>query len=439
MDSKSKFIKGVLVGVLVTAFAGLIVVGLAAGILMFGRNVITNKELAQGIETQIVEDEEVVEGLDINQISAKMQAIQSIIDNYYLFDEDLDKVQEGIYTGMMYGLEDPYSVYYSKEDYQKLIEDTEGTYCGIGAMITQDRKTGIITVFKVFKGSPSFEAGLQPEDILYTVDDEEVTGEDLDLLVQNRIRGEEGTTVNVTVLRGENNEEVDLVIERRQIIVPTIEHKLLEDNLGYISILQFDTVTSDQFKEAIDDLEAQGMEKLIIDLRGNPGGVLDAAVDMMAYVLPEGMLIYTEDKNGQGDQYFSKDGKIQSTSDVGTPSRNYPKPDDHEVNVPMAVLVNGNSASASEVFAGAMKDYEKAIIVGTTTFGKGIVQQVIPLGDDTAIKITISHYFTPNGNDVHEKGVEPDIEVDLDEELKTKAVVELEEDNQFQAAVEALK
>lgn len=428
--------KGIVVGALVTTFAGLIIVGLAAGIFMFGKNVITNKELAQGVETQIVEEDN---GLDLNNIEMKMQAIQYLIEQYYLFDEDKEKVQDGIFSGMMYGLEDPYSVYYNEDQYQSLIEETEGTYCGIGAMVSQDRKTGIISIFKVFDGSPALEAGLLPGDLLYTVEEKEVTGEDLDLIVTNHIRGEEGTKVNIQVMRGENNEIVDLEIERRQITVPTVESKLLDNNVGYITVVQFDTVTSNQFKEAIEELEAQGMEKLVIDLRDNPGGVLDGAVEMMAYVLPEGMLIYTEDKNGKGEQYFSKDGKIQCTSDVGSAPRSFPRPDDHELDLPIAVLVNGNSASASEVFAGAMKDYKKAKIVGTTTFGKGIVQQVLPLGDGTAVKITVSHYFTPNGNDVHEKGITPDIEVELDEELKNKAVIELEEDNQLQAAIKALE
>ena len=217
---------------------------------------------------------------------------------------------------------------------------------------------------------------------------------------------------------------------------------MLENQVGYIYVTQFDEVTAKQFEDAIDDLEDQGMEKLVIDLRNNPGGVLDTAVEMLAYVLPEdkmdGMLVYTADKNGEGDRYFCKDGKIQRESDDGSRDSRYPKEDNHELDVPLAVLVNGNSASASEVFTGAVMDYDAGIVVGTTTFGKGIVQNLIPLGDGTAIKLTTAHYYTPSGFDLHGKGLEPDVVVEMDEELQKKAVVELSEDNQLQAAIEAM-
>lgn len=416
MENKNKFWKGALVGALVTAFTGLIVVLFSAGIFLFGRGVIDNQVQTQKVETGISSEEGT---LDFKRIEDKMDLIQQIIDKYYLFDEDPEKVEAGIYTGMMYGLEDPYSTYYTKEDFEKLMEDTEGVYCGIGAMVSQNRSTGIISAIRVFENSPSFEAGLLPGDILYSVDGTEVTGMDLDILVGTYIKGEEGTDVHITVLRGEAGEKVELTMTRRQVEVPTVEHQMLEDNVGYIYVLQFDTITAQQFKDAIDDLEKQGMEKLVVDLRDNPGGVLDAVVDMLDYVLPDGLLVYTADRDGKGDKYYSDDG--------------------HQVDHPMAVLVNGNSASASEVFTGAVKDFGWGKIVGTTTFGKGIVQNLIPLGDGTAIKLTTSHYFTPNGFDLHGKGLEPDVVVELDEALKSKAVIPLEEDNQLQAAIEALK
>lgn len=323
------------------------------------------------------------------------------------------------------------------------MEDTSGEYCGIGAMVSQNRTTGISTVVKVFETAPAFEAGMLPGDIIYKVDDEDVAGMELDLLVTNYIRGEEGSRVKVTVLRGDANEEVDLDIERRKVEVPTVEHEMMADNIGYIYVMQFDGVTGPQFQAAVDDLEKQGMEKLIIDLRDNPGGLLDAVVEMLAYVLPEdkmdGMLVYTADKDGKGDRFFCDDGKIQYESDYGQQASGFPKKDGHEIDVPMAVLVNGNSASASEVFTGAIMDYEVGIVVGTQTFGKGIVQSLLPLGDGTAIKLTTAHYYTPSGFDLHGVGLKPDIEVELDEELRTKAVVEKDEDNQIQAAIEALK
>lgn len=267
--------------------------------------------------------------LELDRITEKMNYIQEIVKEYYLFDEDVELVEDGIYMGLMYGLNDPYSVYYNEEDYQSLMEDTSGEYCGIGAMVSQNRTTGISTVVKVFETAPAFEAGMLPGDIIYKVDDEDVAGMELDLLVTNYIRGEEGSRVKVTVLRGDANEEVDLDIERRKVEVPTVEHEMMADNIGYIYVMQFDGVTGPQFQAAVDDLEKQGMEKLIIDLRDNPGGLLDAVVEMLAYVLPEdkmdGMLVYTADKDGKGDRFFCDDGKIRYESDYGQQASGFPK------------------------------------------------------------------------------------------------------------------
>lgn len=439
MESKNKFWKGVLVGALVMAFSGLIIVGLSAGIFLIGRTVIDNQVQVQTADgdTSVTD-----ERLDFGKIISKMGLMQKIVDQYYLFDEDVRKVEDGIYTGLMYGLQDPYSVYYNEDAYNSLQEDTAGIYCGIGAMVGQNRSTGILSVSKVFEGAPAFEAGLLPGDIIYKVGDKPVTGMELELVISDHIRGEEGTFVDITVLRGENNDEIELRVERREVIVPTVEHQMLEEKTGYIYVMQFDTATSEQFKNAIDDLENQGMEKLIVDLRDNPGGVLDAVVEMLAYILPEdqqdGLLLYTADKDGKGERYFSRDGKLQSASDLNDAPSGYPKEDKHELKIPMAVLVNGNSASAAEVFTGAMMDYDWATIVGTKTFGKGIVQNLIPLGDGTALKLTTSHYYTPSGFDLHEVGLTPDVEIDLDAELKKKAIVSLEEDNQVQKAQEVL-
>lgn len=435
-EGKNRFWKGVLVGALVMAFAGLILVGLSAGIFLIGRTVM-------GDQTQMAGGDSEDGGLDMDRISAKMRYIQDIIDRYFLFEEDPEAVEDGIYTGLMYGLGDPYSVYYNEENYASLLEDTSGEYCGIGAMVQQDLTTGIMTVVKVFEGSPALEAGMLPGDVLYEVDGENVTGRELDLVVNENIRGEEGTQVTVTVLRGETAEEVELTMERRQVEVTTVESQMLDEKTGYIYVMQFEMVTGGQFKEAVDRLEDQGMEQLIVDLRGNPGGVLDAAVEMLAYILPEdrmdGMLIYTADKDGKGDRYFCQDGKIVMESDSGYVTAGYPMEDGHQLDLPLAVLVNGSSASAAEVFTGAVMDYDAGIVVGTQTFGKGIVQSLVPLGDGTAVKLTTAHYYTPSGFDLHGEGLTPDVIVDLDEELKTQAVVDLDEDNQVQAAIEALE
>ncbi len=436
-EPKNKFWKGVLVGALVMAFTGLIIVGISAGIFLIGRTVIDNPA------GQVVTENGQEEDLDYAMINSKIRYIQGIIDQYFLYDEDMEQVEDSIYMGMMYGLEDPYAMYYNEEDYAALMEDTSGKYCGIGAMVQQNRLTGIMTIVKVFETGPAYEAGLRPGDILYKVEGEEVAGQELDLLISEKVKGEEGTFVGLTVLRGEEGEEVDIRIERRQVEVPTVEHEMLEDNIGYISVLQFELVTSDQFEKAVEDLEGQGMEKLIIDLRDNPGGVLDTAVKMMAYVLPDdkfdGMLIYTEDKDGNGERYYSRDGKIMEERDDGRSNPAYPMEDGHQLDIPIAVLVNENSASASELFSGALQDYEAGILVGTQTFGKGIVQNLIPLGDGTAVKLTTSKYFTPSGFSLHEVGLTPDVEVELSEEVRTQAVIEKEDDNQLQAAIEALE
>ncbi len=442
-ESKNKFWKGVLVGALVMAFVGLIVVGVSAGIFLIGRAVIDNQAQLQAEDSSDGGLQEADGELNLEEIGEKMEYIQSIVDMYYLYDEDPQKVEDGIYVGLMYGLDDPYAGYFNEDDYEAFMEDTEGEYCGIGAMVQQEIKTGIITIVRVFKDAPAYEAGLLPGDILYKVEDEPVTGKDLDLLVQEDIRGEEGTFVNLTVLRGEASEEVEVRVERRHVEVPSVEYQMLEDQIGYIYVMQFDAVTGGQFKEAVDSLTRQGMKKLVIDLRDNPGGVLDTAVEMMAYVLPEdkmdGLLIYTEDKNGKGDHFYCEDGQIKVKNDYGYATPGYPRADGHELDIPIAVLVNGNSASASELFTGALQDYGVATVVGTQTFGKGIVQNLIPLGDGTAIKLTTSRYYIPSGVCIHEVGVTPDVVVELDEELKNEAVVELDEDNQLAAAIEALE
>lgn len=431
MESKNKFWKGALVGALLTTFAGLIIVGMSLGIFLIGKTAMDGSgQTAESAQTENQEG-----NLNLNRIASKIQTIQKVIDKYYLFDENPDDVEDWIYKGMMYGLDDPYTVYYTADEYEKLMEDTSGEYCGIGVMVSQSYVTGVITISKVFEGTPGAEAGIQPNDLLYKVGDQEVTGQDLELVIKDYIKGPEGTPVTLTVLRQETGEYIDMTMERRKITVPTVEYELLADHTGYILVSQFDTVTADQFKSAVDDLQSQGMERLVVDLRNNPGGVVDTVVSMLDYLLPDDLmvegdpdlvrtqkdktlLVYMADKNGKGEQYYASDG--------------------HELDIPMAVLVNGNSASASEVFAGAMKDYDRAKLVGTTTFGKGIVQTLFPLDNGTAIKMTIAHYYTPTGFDLHGKGLEPDVSVDLNEELKTKVTIKHEEDNQLAEALKVL-
>ena len=431
MENKNKFWKGALVGALLTAFAGLIIVGMSLGIFLIGRTAIDGPQ--QAAESNQAENQN--GSLDVNRITKKITTLQQIIDKYYLFDEDTTQVEDWIYKGMMFGLNDPYTTYYTAEEYQKLNEDTEGEYHGIGVMISHNRGTGLITVIKVFKDTPAAEAGMRPGDILYKVGDMEVTGMDMDILVKDYIKGKDGSEVELTVFRQDEGEYVDLKMERRNVTVQTVEYQMMEDSVGYIAVSQFDVVTADQFKAAVNDLEKQGMKKLVVDLRNNPGGVLGTVVDMLDYILPDDLtiegdkdlvrtnpeatlLVYMADKNGKGEQEYASDG--------------------HSLDIPMAVLVNGESASASEVFTGAMKDYGRVTIVGTKTFGKGIVQNLIPLDNGTAIKMTTAHYYTPSGFDLHGKGIEPDVEVELKEELRNQITVDVKEDNQIEAALKAL-
>ena len=439
MRTKGKFWKGVLVGSLVTAFAGLIIVGIAAGINLIGQTVMDNQA-----QVQMEEDSQGTEQIDMEQVNQKIETLQQLVDRYFLFEDDIDKEQmeAGIYKGLLSGLEDPYTVYYTQEEYETLTEETEGVYCGIGVLVSQNISSGLITALRVFQGSPAEEAGMKKGDILYKVGEALASDFELDVLVQQEIRGAENTYVDITVLR--DGEEVKLHIQRRIVEVTTVESKMLENNIGYILVTQFELVTGDQFKDAINSLEEQGMERLIIDLRDNPGGVLDAVVEMAAYILPEdklkGTIVATSDKNGRGDRYFSKGGEICFESDTGQRDPRYPKKDGHELNIPMVVLINGNSASASEVFAGAVRDYGYAKLVGTTSFGKGIVQSLVQLEDGSAVKMTVSHYYTPGGVDLHKKGLEPDVEVEqeIPEDLKGAFEIPLERDNQVLRAIKVL-
>ena len=341
------------------------------------------------------------------EITEKMEELNGYIDQYYLFDYTDEDVENGIYKGMMSGLGDVYTCYYTPDEYASFMESSNGNYSGIGAMLSQDYSTGIITVVQVFEGSPAEEVGLQPDDILYKVKGEEVTGQDLSLVVTD-LKGEEGTDVDISVMRG--TEEIELTVTRRKIEVPTVESKMLTDTIGYIGITEFDDVTDDQFISALDELKNEGMQDLVIDLRNNGGGLVDVTCNILDQLLPEGLIVYTEDKYGNRQEEYSDA--------------------EHYFDGKMAVLVNGNSASASEIFAGAIKDYGVGTLIGTQTFGKGIVQSLFPLSDGSAIKITVSRYYTPAGNNIHEVGIEPDIVLERDTESA--------DDNQLQKAIEVL-
>ena len=292
-------------------------------------------------------------------IEAKLDVIDRTISDYYLNEDEIDeeKLEEMIYLGYVSGLEEAYSTYYTAEQFTQVMESSSGIYSGIGAYVSQNVNTGIITIVNPFEGAPAANAGIKKDDILFKVEGEEVTGQDLNMVVA-KLKGEEGTTVNVTMYRPSEDTYIDFTVERAVVNVPTVTYKMLENNIGYIQVTEFDEVTVEQFSAAIDDLESQGMEKVIFDLRDNGGGLLTSVCSMLDRILPEELLVYTIDKDGNREEEWAQN------------------PD--QIDLPMVVLVNGNTASASEIFAGTLKDYDKAEIIGTTTFGKGIVQTIIP-------------------------------------------------------------
>ena len=354
--------------------------------------------------------------IDTNAVADKLDLLQYYVSQYYLFDEDGAASEEAVYKGFMDSLGDPYTVYYTETEYTALQSDFSGTFCGIGALIQQDPETKESWIVRVFDDSPAQKAGVMAGDIFWTVDGIDVTGVDLDTLAGQYVRGEKGTTVHIVFLRGEEREQISFDIVRDTIVQDMVSATMREGNIGYIEIVQFSETTTQQYREAVDRMIAEGAEALVIDLRDNPGGLVDVAADMLDYTLPDGLLVYTADKNGKGSQYFSDDG--------------------HQIDLPVVLLVNGNSASASEIFTGAMMDFGRAEVVGTQTFGKGIVQVILPLGDGSGVKITTEHYYTPSGFDLHGEGLKPDIEVELDENCK---VYGDENDSQLNEAVRLLK
>ena len=363
-------------------------------------------------------DSEKTETLDMNlsQVKKKAGEIEELINAYYLDEIDEQKVEDTMYTGMVAGLEDPYSVYYSKEELESMEESISGAYSGIGATLTQDPDTGDLSVVSCFDGTPAQEAGLQPGDVITGWNGNSVEGMELSELV-SKIKTDPEEQLTLEIER--DGEILEVELTRREVQIPTVEYEMLDDQIGYIRLVEFDEVTADQFQEALEDLENQNMKKLIIDVRNNPGGVLQVVCDMLDQLLPEGLIVYTEDKNGNRKEY---------TSD-----------EEHQFTKPLAILANENSASASEIFAGAIQDYGIGTIVGTTTFGKGIVQRTFYLSDGTGVKLTVAKYYTPKGHDIHKKGITPDVEIELDEELKNQSSISHEEDNQLQKAIEVLQ
>ena len=327
----------------------------------------------------------------------KLQTVEGMIRQYYYYDDEIDTkvLEEGAYRGMIESLGDPYSTYYSAEELEELRNQTQGVYYGIGAGVSLDTETTLPKIVKVYDGTPAKEAGLREDDIIYEVNGESTYGMSTSDVVA-LIKGEENTSVNLTIVRAGESDYLSIDVTRRKVNVPTVEFKMLNEDMAYIQISEFDDITVDQFAEALAMARGNNMKGLVLDLRSNPGGSLDAVVEIARMLLPEGLIVYTEDKYENRKEYTC-DGTRQ-------------------LEVPMTVLINGNSASASEILAGAIKDYGIGTLVGTTTYGKGIVQSVMPLTDGSAVKLTISSYFTPKGNNIHKKGIEPDVICEFDGE-----------------------
>lgn len=354
------------------------------------------------------------------EIERKSHLIEKFFDEYYLDDIDNEHMANSVYKGLVAGLNDEYAAYYTREEYETITEKTSGTYYGIGAYVTTNTETGAITIVKPIKDGPADQAGLQAEDIIYAVDGVEVTGKDLSEVLA-LIKGKVGTQVKLTVVRKGEKDYLDIPITRAEIKDETVESRMLTDDIGYIQVTAFEEVTLKQFQSALKELQQADMKALIIDLRDNGGGLLDTAVQMLDIMLPEGLVVYTEDKKGVAEKYYAEDAD--------------------EITIPVAILVNGNSASASEVFSGAMQDEGKAKLIGTKTFGKGIVQTIFDLQDGSALKMTTSKYFTPKGRNIHGSGLEPDIEVELDRKTLQQSDQDgnLQPDNQMQKAIEYLQ
>ena len=383
------YVKGVATGVILTVLAG------------------------GGIKAvQYCRSDEILSDLAFTQ---KIKYLENMIDQEYLGEISTDKLEEGVYAGLIYGLGDVYSRYYTKDEYEQESVTTEGSYVGIGVAM-QKYTAGGVQIVECYKGSTAEEAGVKVDDVITAINGEDITDTELQDVV-SMIKDNEDKDVVLTVQRkGEDTQEITVKVSNVEL--PSVFGEMLDENTGYIQITEFKGVTVEQYEEVFADLKEQGMERLVVDLRDNPGGLLNVVCDILRDILPEGLIVYTEDKNGN---------RSEETCDGKNP-----------LDMPLAVLVNGNSASASEIFAGAVKDYGLGTIVGTTTYGKGVVQSIRQLSDGSAVKLTIANYYTPKGNSINKTGIRPDVEVELSPELLNQEEITHEEDNQLQAALNSL-
>ena len=363
-----------------------------------------------------------IEGDETAQISSSnivytLTNFRKIIDKYYLGEVDEQSLLEGAIKGYIEGLGDPYTEYYTAEELEEYKEETLGNFVGIGVYMIQDVEMNVIRVLAPIKDSPAYSAGILPGDIIYKIDGIQYTGEQMDEAAQ-KIKGEIGTKVNLELIR--DNESINLEIERKTIKINHVEASVIENDIGYLQISTFDEGCADEFKKKYEELKNQNIKSLIIDLRNNGGGIVDEATDIAdLFADKDATLLVTVDKDNNEDITKAKTDKI--------------------IDMPVVILTNSNTASASEILAGALKDLGVAKIVGTTTYGKGVIQTLLTLGDGTGIKITTNEYYTPNKSKINEVGIVPDEQVDLPEEYKNQLEIPQDKDTQLQKAIEILK
>lgn len=349
-------------------------------------------------------------------IAQTLDTYKSVIDKYYLGEVDEESLKEGAIKGYIEGLGDPYTEYISKEDMEDYMEDTMGNFVGIGIYMVQDTETNQIMVLSPIKNSPAEKAGILPGDYIISVDGEKYTAEDL-TVISTKIKGEEGTTVKLEILRGE--ETLNFEIVRENIIVNPVEAEVLENNIGYIEFSSFDENTAEEFKTKFEELKSKGITSLIIDLRNNGGGIVDEALQIAGYIADKGsVLLYEVDKDNNEKVEKNESNPI--------------------INMPVIILTNENTASSSEILAGALKDLGKAKTVGTKTYGKGVIQQILTLPDGSGLKITTEKYLTPNRTEINEIGIEPDEKVELPENIENVLNIEKSQDTQLQKAIQML-
>ncbi len=400
--------KGILIGVLLTILAGITAVNVFS--LVTGNRFVLVEEGAARAEKsggELLDDATV----------SKINELTAYVDLYYYDEAEKEKLRDGLCSGLISGLDDRYSVYYNPEEYQQMQIDTTGKYYGIGAGLLQDKDSMLVSVSRVYEGTPSEKAGLRAKDVILSVDGTEADTMDVTELVK-LIRGEEGTSVHLEVYRPVTSEYLSFDVERENVTLPSITSEMIADGIGYLRIESFESETAAQFEAAVEQLRGQGMKSLVIDLRYNGGGLVESVVQILDNILPGGLLVYTEDKNGKREEYKSDDAT--------------------KMDYPLAVLINQDSASASEIFAGAIKDFEYGTLIGTTTFGKGIVQTIFRLNNGDAVKLTTAKYFTPKGNFIHGVGIEPDIELEYEYLNPEGEEYEMQYDNQIQKAIEVL-